>query len=128
MIASTPKNVSAGNDQHIGEYKIVLNYNGASAGKVEKWIAAGVKYALPSASRSGYIFNGWTYAGKKYSSGYTFYVSQSMTFTASWTLTCNHPSTSVTTKVIKAPTCTQGGTYARVCNTCGKELTRYSRR
>jgi len=117
--------VEAGNDQHIGEYKIVLNYNGGGS-TVTKWIKAGVKYALPSATRSYYSFNGWKNGNKTYNAGYTFYVSQNMTFTASWTCTCSHPGTSVSTKVIKAATCTESGTSARVCNRCGTELSRFT--
>ena len=63
---------------------------------------------------------------KKVAAGDIDHVSQSMAYSAAKAVTCTHPGTSVTTKVITAPTCTQSGTYARVCNKCGTVLTRYS--
>lgn len=63
---------------------------------------------------------------KKVSAADIDHVSQSMAYSAAKAVTCTHPGTSVTTKVITAPTCTQSGTYARVCNKCGTVLTRYS--
>ena len=91
MVTSAPQKVSAGNSQHIGEYKITINYNGVSPNKEEKWIPAGVRYALPKApSRVGYFFNGWQSNGTLYSAGYTFYVSSSRTFTASWSYEQNN--------------------------------------
>ena len=44
----------------------------------------GATYALPSASKPGYIFMGWKYGDKTCSAGDEFTVSGDMTFTAVW--------------------------------------------
>ena len=71
-------------------YTINFNANGGSVGTTSKTVWYGDVFNLPTPTRTGYIFNGWSYNGSTYSAGQSYTVPDlgsngtTVTFTASW--------------------------------------------
>ena len=71
-------------------YTINFNANGGSVSGSPKSVSYGDTFNLPTPSRTGHVFTGWTYNGSTYSAGQSYTVPDyggngtSVTFTANW--------------------------------------------
>ena len=71
-------------------YTINFNANGGSVSGSPKSVSYGDTFSLPTPSRTGHVFTGWTYNGSTYSAGQSYTVPDyggngtSVTFTANW--------------------------------------------
>ena len=101
-------------------YTVTFNPNGGSCSTASKVVPNGAKYdTLPTATRSGYTFDGWYTAksgGSKITATTTANLSANQTLYAHWTHVCN----SSTLMPGTAATCTQNGkTDGKKCSVCG---------
>ena len=73
-------------------YSINFNANGGSVSPTSKKVSYGDVFNLPTPTRTGYVFNGWSYNGSTYSGGQSYTVpdlgsnNATATFTANWTI------------------------------------------
>ena len=105
-------------------YTLTLNANGGSVSPTSRVGAQGSTYILPTPTRTGYTFTGWTRSGGGSLSGSVYtYGSSNGTVTANWstnttepTTTTANPATTTTPTTIPIPTTTSPTTTTTTTN------------